>query len=415
MNILKCFCLVLKEENCRMKWFSIQPTKPPTPLIISTSLVSDYFNLACTCLFHARCFPSFIFLCLGAELRGWSFLPQNQSSEELGSCRFSKPSWVLLRHLLESEKGRLQTSSSCEPSRREREATSWEKRVVATLHREPHFSPNILIFLLAPWEVSSTLNSTTVCREADVPLLMIPSDPVPEMDKLKISLTSNLRSTFPLIIREAWEWLQGCKQLNLEARGRGVGSGSNQGRLHTTFPFHTEDGHTHFRLFPASFSLSFHPILISSIFALGQQLTGCKHLHYLSKRLVFEKLQSFLKILNFLPSHLLTSFLKIIYLRERARAWTWVGKSKGGGRKNLKQTPCWARRLGLDPTTVGSWLEMKPRVRCLVDWVTQGPHISSLHKEPRVRDLLLPAYSGILLLPLSRSFSHLNCYSFWVN
>lgn len=94
---------------------------------------------------------------------------------------------------------------------------------MATLHRDPQSSPSIPTFLLAPWEVSSTLNSTAVCREADVPLLRIPSDPVPEMDKLKISLTSKPRSTFPLIIREAWEWLQGCKQLNLEARGGGGG------------------------------------------------------------------------------------------------------------------------------------------------------------------------------------------------
>lgn len=84
---------------------------------------------------------------------------------------------------------------------------------MVALHLDPQASPNILTFLLASREMSLTLNPTTLCREADVPRFTIPSDPVPEMDKLKISLTAKLHSTFPPLRREAWEWLQGCKQL----------------------------------------------------------------------------------------------------------------------------------------------------------------------------------------------------------
>ena len=40
-----------------------------TPLIIPTSSVSNYFNLANTCLFHVQCFPHVLFSYLGAELR----------------------------------------------------------------------------------------------------------------------------------------------------------------------------------------------------------------------------------------------------------------------------------------------------------------------------------------------------------
>ena len=97
------------------------------------------------------------------------------------------------------------------------DAKAWEKRVMVALHLDPQASPNILTFLLASREMSLTLNPTTLCREADVPRFTIPSDPVPEMDKLKISLTAKLHSTFPPLRREAWEWLQWCKQLNLEA------------------------------------------------------------------------------------------------------------------------------------------------------------------------------------------------------
>ncbi|CAD7679944.1 unnamed protein product [Nyctereutes procyonoides] len=103
------------------------------------------------------------------------------------------------------------------PPAGERGGEAITNQVMVALHLDPQASPNILTFLLASKEMSSTLNPTTLCREADVPCFTIPSDPVPEMDKLKISLTAKLHSTFPPLRREAWEWLQGCKQLNLEA------------------------------------------------------------------------------------------------------------------------------------------------------------------------------------------------------
>lgn len=53
-----------------MKCFSVQATTNlPTPLMTPLSSVSDYFNLANTCLFHAPCSPQVLFFCLGYELR----------------------------------------------------------------------------------------------------------------------------------------------------------------------------------------------------------------------------------------------------------------------------------------------------------------------------------------------------------
>lgn len=142
-----------------------------------------------------------------------------------------------------------------------RGARARERRVLATLCWDPQASPNVLTFLLASRKMSSTLNSTALCREADVPLFMIPSDPVPEMDKLKTSWASEIHSTFPSLRIEAWEWLRGCKQLNLkvETATEECVPGS---------PY-MQEMDIPLGLFAARLSISFRPFLISSIFALG--------------------------------------------------------------------------------------------------------------------------------------------------
>ena len=134
---------------------------------------------------------------------------------------------------------------------------------MVVLRLDPQASPNILTFLLASREMSSTLNPTTLCGEADVPCFTIPSDPVPEMDKLKISLTAKLHSTFPPLRREAWEWLQGCKQLNLEApRGnrKQPGQSAHQHPLLHKLDIPISGSYLHVSP-PASISSSFPPSL----------------------------------------------------------------------------------------------------------------------------------------------------------
>ena len=239
-----------------------------TPLIIPTSSVSDYFNLANTCLFHVQCFPHVLFLCLGAELR---LLLPKPSFRGIGVLRIFQSILNLIAPPA-GEKGSKAIANQQHPGNLPRgDLQEWgararDRKVLATLHGDPQASLSILTCLLASRKTSSTLNSTTLCREADVPLRMIPSDLVPEMDKLKTSLASKIHPTSPSLRRETWEWLRGCKELNWKLPEE---SGNDHGRVSVS-P-HMQKTDIPFRLFPVRLSLYshlLHLLLISSIFAL---------------------------------------------------------------------------------------------------------------------------------------------------
>ena len=201
-----------------------------TPLIIPTSSVSDYFNLANTCLFHVQCFPHVLFLCLGAELR---LLLPKPSFRGIGVLRIFQSILNLIAPPA-GEKGSKAIANQQHPGNLPRgDLQEWgararDRTVLATLHGDPQASLSILTCLLASRKTSSTLNSTTLCREADVPLCMIPSDLVPEMDKLKTSLASKIHPTSPSLRRGTWEWLRGCKELNWKLPEE---SGNDHGRV----------------------------------------------------------------------------------------------------------------------------------------------------------------------------------------
>ena len=68
-----------------------------------------------------------------------------------------------------------------------------------------------------------------------------------------------------------------------------------------------------------------------------------------------------------------------VYLRESARRG---GAETGRERERIPSRLCTVStepNVGLDPTTLGSWPEPKPRVRCLTNWAIQLPLIVSIN------------------------------------
>ena len=65
-----------------------------------------------------------------------------------------------------------------------------------------------------------------------------------------------------------------------------------------------------------------------------------------------------------------------IWEREWAHGGGVVQREKE--EENLKQTPCWVWSLiwGLNPITLRSWPEPKPRVRCSTNWASRCPGIT---------------------------------------
>ena len=79
----------------------------------------------------------------------------------------------------------------------------------------------------------------------------------------------------------------------------------------------------------------------------------------------------------FLRAPFLKKCLFIYFERERERERTQVGEGqRGRERENPKQGSALSAQSltwGSIPRTVRSWPKLKPRVRCLTDWVTQAP------------------------------------------
>ena len=83
------------------------------------------------------------------------------------------------------------------------------------------------------------------------------------------------------------------------------------------------------------------------------------------------KLLSISYVINFVNIFFL--FLSLFWEREHEKGQVRGRGVEGERKPQAGSTLSSKLDMGLDPTTLGSWLELKSRIRCSTDWATQAP------------------------------------------